>query len=150
MMQIRDLIEQLQDLTVETAPNFSQRLDKDRPQVDWTQDGLTARKKSWDKQVHSLNAERYILQRAISRYMGYFNNCCDAKYRVTRYKKELKALEILRNREQRSRVENAHLTMEHKKINVKGFKDREAKKEAIKRKDPASSEAAKPSVFDLV
>ncbi len=150
MKNIRDLIEQLRDLSVETTPNFSQRVDKDRPQVEWTQDGLTARTKSLDKQVGNLNAERIILLRAITKYMGYFNNCCDAKYRVTRYKKELRALEVLRKHEQRARVENAVINMEHKVANVKGFKDRQEKKEDIKRKQPTSNDAAKPSVFDLV
>lgn len=87
--------------------------------------------------------------RAITRYMEYFNNSCDAQYRVIRYRKELRALEMLRKHEQQARVENAEITMEHKKNNVKGFADRQKAKEDIKRKNPSSNEAAKPSVFDF-
>ena len=143
------LVNNLKPLTEESVPCFSMRVDKDKPQTSWTKDGLVARQKSFEKQITNANAEKAILQRALSRYMSYVNNCCDAKYRLTRYKKELKAIEYLREEEAKQSVKNAKAVDNHKRANTKGFKEREAKKEQIKRKEPSSLECTKASVWDV-
>lgn len=56
LKQIFALINSLDDLTVAEVPNYSKRVDKDKPQVDWTKDGLSARQKSLDKQVSIMGA----------------------------------------------------------------------------------------------
>lgn len=143
------LINNMKELDEDSVPCFSARVDKDKPQTSWTQDGLTLRQKSLTKQITNANAEKAILLRALSRYMSYVNNCCDAKYRLVRYKKELKAIELLRKVETKKSVANAEAVINHKRANTKGFKEREALKEQIKRKEPSSLECTKASVWDI-
>jgi len=143
------LINNLQPLTEENVPCYSARVDKDKPQTSWTKDGLTARQKSLAKQVANANAEKTVLLRALSRYMSYVNNCCDAKYRLVRYQKEFKAIEVLRIQEHKKLMANAEAVINHKLNNVKGFREREAQKEKIKRKEPTSLESTKASVWDV-
>ena len=150
MKHMMSVMAEMQDLTEEQVPCYSRHAAKDKPQLVWTKDGLMACEKALTKQIGNFNAERVALKRALSRYMGFFNNCCDAKYRLNRYRKELKAIEVLRDVEEKDRIKGAVAVINTKMEHTKGFKERQAKKEAIKRKEPSSLEATKAGVWDML
>jgi hypothetical protein len=150
LTKMRAMAKELEDLSIDSTPCFSLKADKDKPQVSFTKDGLALVEKSLKKQVENANAERIILLRSIERYMGYMNAACDQKYKLVRYTNELRVLEALR----RSEKERANAKAEHEKefkmATTKGFAQREAEKEALKRKKPTQWEERNASIFDLL
>jgi hypothetical protein len=69
---------------------------------------------------------------AMSKYKEYFNAACEQRYKLSRYRRELSVAENLRAAEEKKRVEIAAETHTSKERNVRGFKEREEAKEALR------------------
>ena len=148
LKEIKRLVLGIEELTISATPCFSRKLDKDKPQVDWTKDGLALAKKSLEKQVTNANSERGILERAITRYMEYYNASCEQKYKFVRYTNELRVLNALRDTEKARTNQKAQDIKDFKVAATKGYAEREEAKEAIKRKAPTVWEERTRTVFD--
>ncbi len=90
---------------------------------------------------------------AMSKYKQYFNAACEQRYKLSRYRRELAVAEKLRADEEIARVKIASENLQNKEKNVKGFKDREEQKDALRQQqiqEHSSGDGlypAVPSVF---
>jgi hypothetical protein len=68
----------------------------------------------------------------MSKYKQYFNAACEQRYKLSRYRRELAVVEELRAVEELKRVEIANESLASKTKNVRGFKEREAHRAALR------------------
>ena len=68
----------------------------------------------------------------MNKYKEYFNAACEQRYKLSRYRRELAVVEKLRADEEIARVKIAAENLQNKEKNVKGFKDREEQKNALR------------------
>jgi len=146
--QIQRLIDSLPSWTVADVPRVRGAV-RPLPKGACTEPGYTALKKALRIKTAALDAESLTLEQALHNYSKKVNDVCNAKFDAYEYRAELRATQALRKEEKAERIEVQAELHQHKLDHTRGFAQRDAQKQKLKRKRLGTDETKEKTVFDL-